>query len=194
MARNRSARIGRQNSARSEAGRPAGRAANQVRSGHQFDDSQSAWSDDPRCISRTRRRGDRITPLFVAADSRPVMAHLRRRTMSELSPQLHQPRTQVGHRLRRRCAKLRRDLRAGPCAPDPAVIGSPKAISTSRRPHRDYSVSHEDWQRRIGQDVAGCSPKDQLPQATLCVGSFDQEIAILRGSRCQNRLTGRATV
>jgi hypothetical protein len=30
------------------------------------------------------------------------------------------------------------------------------------------SVSQEDWQRRIGQHVAGCSLKDQLPQAVVC--------------------------
>jgi hypothetical protein len=46
------------------------------------------------------------------------------------------------------------------------------------------SVRQEDGQRCVGQDVAGCSPEDQLPQAALCVGSLNQEIAILRCGFC----------
>ena len=55
-------------------------------------------------------------------------------------------------------------------------------------------MRQEDGQRCVGQDVASCSPEDQLPQAALCVGSLDQEIAILRCGRCQNRLTCGTTV
>jgi ABC transporter substrate binding protein len=50
----------RQDSARGEAGRDAGRAADQVRSCRQPDHRQGAGADDPRIVPAARRRGDRI--------------------------------------------------------------------------------------------------------------------------------------
>ena len=44
-----------------------------------------------------------------------------------------------------------------------------------RQPFDRPSVRHEHWQRRVGQDVAGCAAEDQLPQAALRVGALDQE-------------------
>src|SRR5262245_4706192 len=53
-------RVCRQDSARGEAGRHPGRAADQVRSGHQSDDSQGARPQSAGERARPRRRGDRM--------------------------------------------------------------------------------------------------------------------------------------
>jgi putative tryptophan/tyrosine transport system substrate-binding protein len=53
-------RVCRQDSARGEAWRPAGRAANEVRVHHQSDDRKGAWADDPCIIDVTCRRTNRI--------------------------------------------------------------------------------------------------------------------------------------
>jgi len=47
-------RVCRQDSARGEAWRPAGRAANEVRVHNQSDDRKGAWADDPCAIDVTR--------------------------------------------------------------------------------------------------------------------------------------------
>src|SRR5262249_2544888 len=53
-------RLRRQDSARGEAGRPAGRAAHQVRSRRQPHDCQGARPGDTDHSTRSRRRGDRV--------------------------------------------------------------------------------------------------------------------------------------
>ena len=53
-------RLCRQDFARGEAGRPPGRAADQVRSRHQPDHRQGARPDDSRVVPAARRAGDRI--------------------------------------------------------------------------------------------------------------------------------------
>jgi ABC-type uncharacterized transport system substrate-binding protein len=56
----RAARVCRQNLARGEAGRSSGRAANEVRVGHQSQGCQGARPGDFVDAARPRRRGDRI--------------------------------------------------------------------------------------------------------------------------------------
>ena len=56
----RAADLRRQDSARGEAGRHPGRAADQVRARHQSHDCQGARPRNPGIIPRARRRGDRI--------------------------------------------------------------------------------------------------------------------------------------
>ena len=56
----------RQDSARGEAGRYPGRAADQVRSRHQSYDSQGPRSHRTAVAARPSRRGDRIKLLFAA--------------------------------------------------------------------------------------------------------------------------------
>src|SRR5262249_21956872 len=51
---------GRQDSARGEAGRTPGRAANQIRSGHKSDHRQGARPYNSGVIPAARRRGDRV--------------------------------------------------------------------------------------------------------------------------------------
>src|SRR5262249_19551293 len=53
-------RLCRQDSARDETGRPAGRAANQVRAGHQSHDRQGARPNTVADAAGARRRGDRV--------------------------------------------------------------------------------------------------------------------------------------
>src|SRR5262249_3285928 len=53
-------RLCRQDSARGKAGRPPGRAADQVRASHQPDRRQGAPIDDPRIVPGPRRRGHRV--------------------------------------------------------------------------------------------------------------------------------------
>ncbi len=52
--------------ARGEAGRSAGRAGDEVRTGHQPDHCTGARSQDAVVAARPRRRGDRITAPFAA--------------------------------------------------------------------------------------------------------------------------------
>src|SRR6516165_10802497 len=60
-------RLCRQDSARGEAGRYSSRAADQVRSHHQSDDRQGAWSNHPRIVPVARRRGDRVSNCVVGS-------------------------------------------------------------------------------------------------------------------------------
>src|SRR5262249_33497113 len=58
--------VHRKNSQGRQAGRPAGRAANQIRVGDQSQNREDAWPRSAALAAHPCRRGDRIKMLFAA--------------------------------------------------------------------------------------------------------------------------------
>jgi hypothetical protein len=58
----------------------------------------------------------------------------------------------------------------------------------------DDLMRHKYRQCRIAQDILGSATEDELPQSTLRIGSFDQDVTTQCVRVLKNRLTGDAAM